>query len=121
MLSLDDFKEVLQLRREFNAVRDEWKRTLSDYYARKFDPDQPRVPAGSSEGGRWASGASGFRDSADVRAILERAKSLAASHAEMGRCVDLCLPLLNRFQAPGSNRNEFDFRKCLNACLGLNR
>ena len=62
MLSLDDFKEVLQLRREFNAVRDEWKRTLSDYYARKFDPDQPRVPAGSSEGGRWASGASGFRD-----------------------------------------------------------
>jgi len=121
MLSLTDFEEVLHLRREFNAARDEWKRTLSDYYARKFDPDQPRVPAGSSEGGRWTSSESGSRDTADVTAILERAKSLAASHAEMGRCVDLCLPLLNRFQAPGSNRNEFDFRKCLNACLGLNR
>jgi hypothetical protein len=121
MLSLADFKEVLQIRREFETVRDEWKRALDEYYARKFDADQPRVAAGSREGGRWTSGKSGSGETSDVRDILEKAKSLAASHAEMGRCVDLCLPLLNRFQAPGSNRNEFDFRKCLNACLGLNR
>ena|SRR5688572_21524452 len=30
-----------------------WQRRL----AAKYDPDQPRVPAGNSDGGRWTSGA----------------------------------------------------------------
>jgi hypothetical protein len=34
------------------VLRHEWKRTLDDYFARKFDPNQPRAPAGSREGGR---------------------------------------------------------------------
>jgi len=118
MLTLTDLREVHQMRREFDLVRKELKRALNEYYAVKFDPSQPRVPAGNSGGGRWTSAND---ESSTVQDILERAKNLAATHAEMGRCVDLCLPLLNRFQSPGSNRNEFDFRKCLNACLGLNR
>ena len=121
MLSFADFRDIRQMRREFEVLRHEWKRTLDDYFARKFDPNQPRAPAGSREGGRWTNDESNSGDTSDVRDIIDRARALAATHAEMGRCVDLCLPLLNRFQAPGSNRNEFDFRKCLNACLGLNR
>src|SRR5262245_26639619 len=109
MLGLDDLKELRQLRREFDALRVEWKCA------------QPRVPTGSSEGGEWTRGEVGSRETSGVREILDKAKKLAASRAEIGRCVDLCLPLLNRFQPPGSNRNEFDFRRCLNACLGLNR
>lgn len=118
MFSFDS--QLDQIRQEFEVLKREWKSALNDYYQRKLDQNQPRVPAGSREGGQWSSsgaGAEGF----DVRNILEKAKRLLATHAEMGRCVDLCLPLLNRFQAPGSNRNEFDFRKFLNACLGLNR
>src|SRR5580658_3705974 len=85
----------------------------------KFDPDQPRVSAGNRDGGQWASDSSA--DDVDPAEILARAKQLAASRASMSRCVDLCYPLLERFQPAGSDRNEFDFRKCLNECLGLNR
>jgi len=53
--------------------------------------------------------------------IMQRARQLAASRADMKRCIDLCYRLLERFQPPGSDRNFFDFQKCLNACLGVNR
>jgi hypothetical protein len=53
MLSPADYQEVLQMRREFAALRADWERTISEYYARKYRPDQPRVPAGSREGGQW--------------------------------------------------------------------
>jgi hypothetical protein len=39
MLSLTDYEEVLQMRREFAALRADWRRALRDYYARKFDPN----------------------------------------------------------------------------------
>src|SRR5688500_4426169 len=32
-----------------------------------FDPNQPRVPAGSSEGGQWTRGGEGVQDEAPVR------------------------------------------------------
>jgi hypothetical protein len=107
---------------------------------RKYDPNQPRLPAGQPDGGQWTGDTSatheliGVRpissqstvhdsgDAADVSvgSILNAAKILAASRASMNKCIALCYPLLERFQPPGSNLNEFDFRKCLNACLGLN-
>jgi hypothetical protein len=49
-------------------VRPDWRRLLrpgyeSDFplkiYERKYSLDQPRVPAGSSDGGQWTSGGSG--------------------------------------------------------------
>ena len=54
MLSKADYEEVLQMRREFAVLRADWQRTIVDYYARKYNPNQPRVPAGSREGGQWA-------------------------------------------------------------------
>jgi hypothetical protein len=30
----------------------------------------------------------------------------------------LCYPILGRFQIPGSDRNTWDFQKCMNACMG---
>lgn len=97
-------------------------RTLaSQDTVQKFDPDQPRVPVGNFDGGQWTSEGSDAAGNTEVPAIMRQAKQLAASRASMSRCVDLCYPLLERFQPAGSDRNEFDFRKCLNECLGLNR
>ena len=45
--------ELHQLRQDHAALRLEWERLKRAHYARKFDPNQPRVPAGSSDGGRW--------------------------------------------------------------------
>ena len=83
----------------------------------KFNPDQPRVPAGNPDGGRWTGGAGKSTDDADLKEIFTRAKQLAIGRASMNRCIDLCYPLLERLQPAGSDRNEFDFRKCLNECL----
>jgi hypothetical protein len=99
----------------------------------KYDPNQPRVPAGNPDGGRWTDdGITGGIELADdaggderaaaaapsLEKILALAPRLAATRASMNRCIDLCYRLLERFQPPGSDRNEFDFRRCLNACLG---
>jgi hypothetical protein len=106
---------------------------ISHLLRAKYDPNQPRVPAGNPDGGRWTeAGTNGGIDIADdaggderaadaapsVEKILALAPRLAATRASMNRCVDLCYRLLERFQPPGSDRNEFDFRRCLNACLG---
>lgn len=40
---------------EFLALRREWASLLLALLARKCRPDQPRVPAGSLEGGQWTS------------------------------------------------------------------
>jgi hypothetical protein len=63
MLRLADLKELLQVRREFDALRVEWKRALDEYYGRKFDPNQPRMPKGSSV---WAA------DGQAEKVVLER-------------------------------------------------
>lgn len=112
---------------------------------RKFSPDQPRVPAGVREGGRWTSddgqglppdpstagsGAqildrgrhASIATDGFVQSFLEKAKQLAAGgKSAYQRCSDLCYPILERFQPAGSDRNTFDFFKCLNACLGANQ
>jgi hypothetical protein len=82
-----------------------------------FNPDQPRVPAGNPDGGQWTS-LDGDAEGASVQSILAQAAQLAASGASLSRCIDLCSPLLERIQPPGSDRNQFDFRRCVNACLG---
>lgn len=59
MISQDDYQEVLKMRWEFAALRADFMRTVRDWYARKYSPDQPRVPAGSREGGQWTDGNGG--------------------------------------------------------------
>jgi len=85
-----------------------------------FNEEQPR-----DANGRWTfADASGNPPSGDAAGgdifgqIFTAATRLAAGSPSMSQCVDLCLPLLLRPQSPGSNRNEFSFRRCLNACLG---
>ena len=84
MLSRSEYEEVLQMRREFTALRFDWERTVGKYYKRKYRPDQPRVPAGSREGGQWTSG-SGDSPS-NARAENTRPVRLAdAGHASGSR------------------------------------
>jgi hypothetical protein len=86
---------------------------------RKYDAAQPRVPAGNTDGGQWTSGGG---DSL-IQNILTVAKQLrlAGSPLSYQKCLSLCYPLLERPKThPGSDRNETDFYKCMNACLGRN-
>lgn len=47
---------LLALRMRALRVRDEIALIRRDRLLRKYNPDQPRVPAGSPEGGQWGSG-----------------------------------------------------------------
>jgi hypothetical protein len=63
MLSRSEYEEILEMRREVAVLHADLQRTMRDYYARKFDPNQPRVPAGSREGGQWTTEGGGINDS----------------------------------------------------------
>ena len=53
--------------------------------ARKFNPDQPRVPAGNGrESGRWTSGESGANDDGS----LQEGRSVAAGGERREECAD---------------------------------
>ena len=54
MNPLLDF-EIRRVRRDQAAIRLEWENIKREYYARKYDPNQPRVPAGNAAGGQWTS------------------------------------------------------------------
>lgn len=105
--------ELLQVRPDYYALRFGLAGPQGDYI-HKYDPNQPR-----DDHGRWSDvgGGQGNGESI-VQGILARAKQLAARSTPMSRCIDICSPILERFQLPGIDRNETDFRKCLNACLG---
>ena len=45
--------KIRQLRREHDAIRLEYESIKREYYGRKYDPNQPRVPAGQAGGGQW--------------------------------------------------------------------
>ena len=83
--------------------------------AHKFSENQPR-----DERGRWAAGGHQETGSDTIDAIVERADKLdlANSSNAYQTCLDLCYPLLERFQLPGSDKNTWDFHKCMNLCLG---
>lgn len=52
------------------ALKFEWSGLRFAHYARKYDSNQPRVPAGSPDGGRWTSG--GAAEGADdLRDLIE--------------------------------------------------
>lgn len=56
-------RELLRLRRSLNRIQDEALLLRRDIragkYPRKYSPNQPRVPAGSTGGGQWTSGSGG--------------------------------------------------------------
>lgn len=52
------------------ALKFEWSGLRFAHYARKYDSNQPRVPAGSPDGGRWTSGGASDQ-SDDIRDLIE--------------------------------------------------
>ena len=91
---------------------------------RRYDPDQPRVPAGRSGGGQWTSQGAIAPHGASFTEIVATARELrlsAINPNDRFRCNELCLPLLERpSPGPGSDKNYWAFQKCLNECLGKN-
>jgi len=52
------------------------------------------------------------------KAILETVGSASStSDSVKDQCIDECYHLLERWQLPGSDRNQWDFQKCLNDCI----
>lgn len=83
-----------------------------------FDPDQPR-----DELGQWTSDGSALAEDTTVDSILDFAEKIAVSGSSRSynECLDICYPLLERFKPLGSDRNQWDFIKCMNACLKRNK
>jgi Bacterial CdiA-CT RNAse A domain len=54
--------ELLDIKRALAALDVELKLCRLGYLLRKYSPSQPRVPAGSAEGGQWTSGGGGGGD-----------------------------------------------------------
>jgi len=52
------WREIVLLRRRLVSLKAQ-TRLLRHELARKYNPDQPRVPAGNADGGQWTSGGSG--------------------------------------------------------------
>jgi len=116
-----------------NSVETTFRRLVRAVEA-KFDPNQPRVPAGDPDGGQWTDAGGGTAESsaesnqsttsssADVTGIIAfaRRQRLAGNPLNYQRCLDLCYPLLERRQRAGSDRNTWDFHRCMNACLQRN-
>jgi hypothetical protein len=117
--------ELAALRRDLQLIAQDLRKAVRECAAvgieelRKagFNPDEPRVPAGNPDGGQWTSGAA-----SDVQSIIATARRLdvAVRPDVYEECLDLCYPLLERFQPAGSDRNTWDFHKCMNACLARN-
>lgn len=82
-----------------------------------YDPNQPRVPAGNADGGQWTGDRTSDLQSRISAAI---AQTLSGQPPSYNECLDLCYPLLEKPKPPGSDRNYWDFHKCMDACLGRN-
>src|SRR5437588_7262862 len=65
-----ELDELLRLRSELESLKAEikFRRLL---HARKYSPDQPRVPAGNPDGGRWTSGEGTSASRNDPRVISD--------------------------------------------------
>jgi len=109
----------------YKFVRPDWRRFARPgceaelhlaLFGTKYSPDQPRVPAGNPDGGQWTGGS----EDLDVNSILEMAKQLAATTRSNKylKCLDLCYPILERPQPPGVDANDWDFHRCMAACMG---
>lgn len=53
------WREAVRLRRDILSLKARTQALRHDVAARRFNPNQPRVPAGNSDGGQWTRGASG--------------------------------------------------------------
>jgi len=75
---------------------------------RKYNPDEPRIPVGNSDGGQWTTeGGGGGSDEA-----------ANGGNDRKSKCIEECLYLLDRpLPYRWSNLNQFAFRRCLDECM----
>jgi hypothetical protein len=95
MVSRIEYEEILQIRREFEALRLDWRRAVREYYARKYRPDQPRVPAGSREGGQWANDSSVISDATPDNEWKPGARYASGPRVPKDRLLPLHVPVPN--------------------------
>lgn len=79
------WREIVLLRRRLVSLKAQ-TRLLRHELARKYNPDQPRVPAGNAGGGQWTSGGGGGDPAlagADWLADLGNALSTALSFSDV--------------------------------------
>lgn len=86
---------------EANFLTDDEKRIAVGYGARpaeeKFDPGQPRVPAGNSDGGQWTNGGNGGDDGVnDLRVLSDFDEDEELVEGEHASIVRLLRNLLKR-------------------------
>ena len=110
---------------------------LASAYETRFDPNQPRVPAGSPQGGQWASGESeaDSGDAANIAGELDtiagkpeqildfaRRMTVAGRSLTYQQCMDICYPILERPKFPRwSDINATAYLRCMAACMQRNR
>jgi hypothetical protein len=106
--------ELILLKASLHARRTHWQAKAG------FDPDQPRAPAGNSDDGQWTGGGGAASGDEMISSILGLAKQFVASGYSPGylKCLDICSPLLERLQPAGSDRNKYDFHRCMKVCVG---
>jgi hypothetical protein len=61
------------------------------------------------------------RQPASFDGIGVRGSMLSTGNAVRKQCIEECAPLLERFQPPGSDKNQWDFHRCVNDCLERSR
>lgn len=113
ILAIAELKSEIAYIRVMQAAR-ELRRVLLE---QRYRPDQPRIPAGNPDGGQWTD--DGTSD-VQSRISVAIAQTLSGQPPSYNECLNLCYPLLERPGRVGSDRNYWDFQKCMNACLGRN-
>ena len=81
---------------------------------KEADGDKKPSAADASDGGKETGALSS--DTAAILAVARRLK-LAGRLTSYAECLNLCYPILERWKAAGSDRNTFDFHKCMNRCM----
>lgn len=70
--------EIDRLMRDPDALRPEWERMQRANRGHGYDPNQPRVPAGHSDGGQWTdtggSGAGSRRIDTSEQPLVQQAR-----------------------------------------------
>jgi hypothetical protein len=75
--------EIARLMRDPDSMRDEWERMQHSGPHRRYDPSQPRVPAGHSDGGQWTHTGRGAGTRAHERPQIEYAGLTGAGLADV--------------------------------------
>ena len=77
------WREIILLRRRLVSLKAQ-TRLLRHELARKYNPDQPRLPAGNADGGQWTSGGGGATPTGtDVLGDLGNAFSTALNFGDV--------------------------------------